>query len=464
MSEEPSAGVREGDTPRKKEPSAGVREGRDPRVEQPLPRSTRTIYACFDFVGRNRGRMLAWSGVIGLAALLASGFYIVKKEEQAVLTRWGKVVDAEVGPGVRYRIPLIETAHIRPVKRIARLGVASKSGDTVHFTILSGDTNLLEVEVAVQYVIENLRDYLFAAAEPEKLMTMLVREGLVDAVGSNFIDLIFTSNRSIIEDHLFEDVAERVAAYGIGIEVAALTIVDVRPIDETVAAFRDVNDAIAERTQAQSEANRRSERYLARTRGQAESLILTAKARAKERLDQAGSAAQAFRVLLAEYRRQPAQVAVTRYWQRMRTIFAHASLAAVNPGDASTIDINMIDGVGVPPLDLAVAARPAADRDVGGGRALAASTAPRDLHAGSDVELDQLTMDGRFHDRRAERDHLTSASPRSLIFDSPSIFSHGHVESTGPAQEQRPAQQPLLNTIPEESPEAGASGSEAHDG
>lgn len=427
-------------------------------TDQTLPASTRAIYASFDFLGAHWVRLSVWALAIGLVALLASGFYIVKKEEQAVLTRFGKVVDAEVGPGVRYRIPVIESAHIRPVKRIARLGIASKSGETVNFTILSGDTNLLEVEVAVQYVIENLQSYLFAAAEPEKLMAMLVREGLVDAVGSNFIDLIFTSNRSIIEDHLFEDVAERVASYGIGLEVTALTIVDVRPIDETVAAFRDVNDAIAERSQAESEANQRSERFLARSRGQAESLVLNAKARAAERVGQARSAATAFGALLAEYRSQPAQVAVTRYWQRMRTIFAQANLAAVNPGDASTIDINMIDGFGIPPLDRAVAARPAAPADDGGARAMVASTAPRDLHVGSDGEMDQLTMQGRFHDSGAERDHMAIAAPRSLIFDLPSIFAHRHAPSIGAVKSGQPEQQALVETIAEETQQAGAEG------
>lgn len=445
------------------EPSAGEREGPASGAEEPLPRSTRAIYASFDFVGEHWRRLLAAGAVLGLAALLASGLYIVKKEEQAVLTRFGKVVDAEVGPGVRYRIPVIETAHVRPVKRIARLDVASKSGDTVHFTILSGDTNLLEIEVVVQYVIGNLRDYLFAAAEPEKLMATLLREGLVDAVGSNFIDLIFTSNRSIIEAHLLEDVAERVASYGIGLEVGALAIMDVRPIDETVAAFRDVNDAIAERSQAESGANRRAERFLARSRGQAESLVLNARARAEERLVQARSAAGAFRALLAEYRSEPNQVAVTRYWQRMRTIFSSASLAAVNPGDASTIDINMLEGVGVPPLDLGIAARPATGTDAAG-RALLASTAPRDLHVGADVELEQLTMDGRFHDRRAERDHVASAVPRSLIFDSPSIFAHGHVKRVAPVVEERQEQKPLVDTIPEEPVEANATATEAHGG
>jgi len=438
------------------EPSAGEREGPASSMDETLPRSTRAIYVGFDFIGRRWRRLLAGIGLFSLAALLSSGIYIVKKEEQGVRTRFGKVVDAEVGPGVRYRIPVIEAVHIRPVKRIARLGVASKSGDTVNFTILSGDTNLLEIEVVVQYLIGNLRDYLFAAADPGKLMEMVIREGLVDAVGSNFIDLIFTSNRNIIEEHLFEDVADRVAEYGIGIDVTALNIVDVRPIDETVAAFRDVNDAIAERTQAESEANRRAERFLARTRGQGESLVLNARARANERIGQARSAADAFRALLAEYWAEPNQVAVTRYWQRMRTIFAQASLAAVNPGDASTIDINMIDGVGAPPIDLgAVGALPATSDD-GGGRALLASTAPLDLHGGTDGEMDQLTMDGRFHDRRAERDHLGPASPRSLIFDSPSIFAHGHVQRIGAVVEQQPEQKPLVETIPEETPETAA--------
>lgn len=426
--------------------------------------STRAIHGSFDFVGRNWRRILAIAAAVALVGLLTSGFYVVKKEEQGVRTRFGKVVDAEIGPGVRYHMPLVEAVHLRPVKRIARREVASKSGDTVNFTILSGDTNLLEVEVAVQYIISDLRSYLFEAAEPEKVLTVLVREGLVDSIGQNFIDLIFTSNRSIIEHHLFEDVAERVATYGIGLELAALTIVDVRPIDETVAAFRDVNDAIAERAQAESEANRKRERFLARSRGQADALVLTAKARADERVKQARSAAGAFTALLTEYRSRPAQVAITRYWQRMRTIFAEASLAAVNPGNASTIDVNMIDGAGAMPAALAVGGDPPTARGQVEDRALAVSTGRRDLHPGRDVELEQLTMDGRFHDRRAERDHVVAASPRSLIFDSPSIFEHGHVGRAGPVLERPSEQQPLVEQIPEERQESGGGEGKAHGG
>ena len=426
--------------------------------ETPIPPSTRVIHAAFDFIGRNWVRILVSLGTLGVTVVLVNGIYIVKKEEQGVRTRFGRVVDAEVGPGVHYRFPVIEVVYIRPVKRIVRREIASKSGDQVNFTILSGDTNLLEIDVALQYRINDLRNYLFTSAEPEELLTMIAREELVEGIGQNFIDLIFTSNRSIIENHLFEATAKGLAPFDIGIELTAMTIMDVRPIDETLAAFRDVNDAIAERAQAESEANRKRERFLARSRGQAQALILNAKARARERVGQARSAAQAFVALLEEYRSQPAQVAITRYWQRMRTIFAQASLAAVNPGDTSTIDINMIDGVGTMPFELAVGSPPLAGPS--DDRVLASSTSPTELHLGHDKELDQLTMDGRFHNRLAERDHLGAATPRSLIFDSPSIFTHRHVPRVGPVLEQPGEQRPLIETIPTESPARSATGKE----
>ena len=73
---------------------------------------------------------------------------------------------------------------------------------------------------------------------------------------------------------------------------------------------------------------------------------------------------------------------VTRYWQRMREIFRDATLSAVNPGDASVIDINMIEGfvpgVGRMP-DIAVAA--ASPREhLAGARAPLTTTSEKGTH------------------------------------------------------------------------------------
>ncbi len=418
-----------------------------PRVqmtEQRLPPSTRVIYALFDAYGRHRARVLWALAAAVAAAFLATGVHVIKKEEQGVRTRFGRVVDSAVGPGIHYHIPLIEQVHVRKVKRIIRHQVASKAGDTVNFTILSGDINLLEVDVALQYKIDNLQSYLFVASDPVAMVTVYVRESLIDILGQNFIDLILTSNRNIIQARLFELVTERLAGRDIGIELVSLDIVDVRPIDETIPAFRDVSDAFAERVQAISDANRKRERLVAHSRGQAEAIVMNAKAKARERLVQAESSAGAFLALLAEYRKQPAHVGITRYWQRMREIFAEASLATVNPSNQSSIDINMIDGgAGFTPADMALGAPPAGDEALD--RPLLSSATMQDVHTIETGKTDRLLFDGQFHRSGAERDHMGIANPRSLIFDTPSIFRHRHVARSGGKQQEE--EKPMIEEM-----------------
>lgn len=433
-----------------------------------LPPSTRIIHAGFDFFGKHHRRILGGAVAVAVLFVLGSGFYIVKKEQLGVLTRFGKVVDDNVGPGWHYAIPFVERAHIRKVKRIVRHRIASREGSTVNFTLLSGDTNLLEVDLALQYRIDNLRARLFASSDPLLLVTMLVRERLVNVLGQNFIDLILTSNRNIIERHLLGEVAAQLESLDVGVELVALNIVDVQPIEETRFAFRDVSDAIAERAQAVSMANAMRERLIARTKGQAEAMVLGAKAKARERTVQAKAAAGAFSALLSEYRKNPTQVAITRYWQRMRMIFDEASLAAVNPGNESTIDINMIDDAGgFIPADIALGAPPSgAVSDRPGDRVdktLAPSTAGAGVHTMETVESDRHLMSGRFHQKRSERDHLRAANPRSLVFDTPSIFSHRHPAGRNGAYARQADLRPMSETMSEgEHQRGGAGAGEGH--
>ena len=426
-------------------------EGPRPQMtEQPLPPSTRVIYALFDAYQGHRALVLWGVALLVVAGFLASGLHIIKKEEQGVLTRFGRVVNANVPPGIHYHFPVIEQVYVRKVKRIIRYQVASKAGETVNFTILSGDINLLEVDVALQYKIDNLRDYLFVTSDPVAMVTMYVRESLVDILGQNFIDLVLTSNRNIIQAKLFELVTERLESRDIGLELVSLDIVDVRPIDETIPAFRDVSDAFAERVQAISDANRKRERLVAHSRGQAEAIVMNAKAKARERLVQAESSAGAFLALLAEYERQPAHVGITRYWERMRKIFDEASLAAVNPGNQSAIDINMVDGgPGFTPADMLLEAPPSGDEALD--RPLLSSATMQDVHRIETGDADRLLFDGQFHRPRAERDHMSIANPRSLIFDTPSIFNHRHVVRRGVKKQAE--EKPMIEEMAED--EAG---------
>lgn len=416
-------------------------------MNETLPPSTRAIHAAFDLVSRNSGKLTLGVLAAALAIFLATGFYVVKKEELGVRTRFGRVIDANVEPGWHYCLPIIEKTHVRKVLRIEGYQVASSEGGTVNFTILTGDTNLVEVAVAIQYQIDNLRNFLFATDDPIQVLTMLVREELVQIIGQNFIDLVLTLNRNIIQQHIEEAVAEELEHTDIGVELVALNIVEVTPVEETRAAFRDVSDATADKAQAISNANRDREYFLARSRGQAEAVLMDARAKATERVAQASASADAFLELLNEYRQQPSQVTITRYWQRMRTIFKDASLAAVNPGGDSTIDINMIDGLGgVSPAEMLLGPPAGAERPL-----LSATTRPGE-HTVETVDDDKFLVSGQFHSRSAERDDLAIARPRSLIFDSASIFAHQRVKSDPPPATDQPFTEPIVETLAKEEP------------
>ena len=426
--------------------------------EGPAP-STRVIHAVFDYMQDRKTALLAALAAVAVLVFLADGVYVVKKEEQAVLTRFGKVVDPKILPGIHYAFPLVERAHVRKVARITRRDVATRDETgKVSFSILSGDVNLFEADVALQYRIGNLKNYLYATSDPEAVLTLVVRERLIEEMGKHFIDLIFTTNRDIIQTRLLENVSAYLKDNDIGIELLALNIVGLRPIEETVAAFRDVSDAIAEGIQSVSNANRRMEKLLARSRGQAVAVVMNAKARARERRLQSESSAKIFSDLLGAYRSQPSSVTVTRYWQRMRSIFREATLSMVNPGDASSIDINMVDGfvpgVGRGPADVANA--PVERQSLAGARRSLSTVSESGGHGFENVDSDRFLMDGRFHSSRGERHHLSTAKLRSLIFDDLSIFSHRHVAPTSVATAAEQNEKPLVNrttVIPDEKDE-----------
>lgn len=427
----------------------------EPAMPNPadLPPSTRAIYRVFDWVGANKRRIFQFATLLVVVGFLLSGFYVVKKEEEGLKTRFGKVVETSIEPGLHFCIPLIEVVHIHKVERIERHRISSRDAgsDEAGFTILSGDTNLLEVDLVVQYRIGDLKQYLYASTDPHTIVSTIVRESLVDIFGRNFIDLIFTENRSHIENLIFETTLARLEKFQIGVELIALSIVDLSPIVEAIQAFRDVNDATAERLQLISTSEKESERMIARTRGQAVALRRNAEVKAIERVAQAKSAASAFLALLESYKSDPASVAYTRYWQRMRSIFSEATLQAVNPKADSIIDINMIDSGGpftpagvmasVPRVKGAI---PADDRPLLAGL----SRTPGQGY--ETTESDGLLIDGGFHSRVSERDHLGTADIRSLIFDNSDIFVHRHVEASSIAQKMETEEAPVIEQPPKE--------------
>ena len=195
------------------------------------------MHGAFDFLARHRIRFLE-GFVAGIVVIvLASGIYTVNQEEQAVVTRFGKVVKPEVGPGVRYRMPVIDRAYVHPTNRIVRYEVSGSKGGNINVTIRSAGLSPLEVDLALHFKVDNLKNYLFASTDPRRLVTVLVQEELASLIGRNAIDPMLGSNMDIIQRHLFDTVTSRLESDDIGIELVTIEILDVRAMEETLYVF-----------------------------------------------------------------------------------------------------------------------------------------------------------------------------------------------------------------------------------
>ncbi|MQF70304.1 protease modulator HflK, partial [SAR202 cluster bacterium AD-804-J14_MRT_500m] len=109
--------------------------------------------------------------VVGLLWLL-SGTYSVGPSEQVVVRLFGKY-DATLEPGLHWYWPSpIGKRVIYPVRETRRmeLGFISRGDEAVDVSsealMITGDLNIVDIQLVIQYRIVDLRNFLFAVDDP----------------------------------------------------------------------------------------------------------------------------------------------------------------------------------------------------------------------------------------------------------------------------------------------------------
>ncbi|MBL6738289.1 MAG: protease modulator HflK N-terminal domain-containing protein, partial [Litoricola sp.] len=108
----------------------------------------------FEFSGKMAGVL----AVIALVAYGALGLYKVDEQERAVVLRFGQFLETKT-PGLRWNAPIIDEVNNINVTRVRT--------HTSQGVMLTEDENIVDVTLAVQYVISNPRDFLLNVREPE---------------------------------------------------------------------------------------------------------------------------------------------------------------------------------------------------------------------------------------------------------------------------------------------------------
>jgi membrane protease subunit HflK len=281
-------------------------------LNSPLIRNLRA-----KFFGKGPGRL--WVYFIGAIAViwLLTGIYIVKPGEMGVERRFGKMTTT-AGPGPHYHIPApIEQVNVVKVEEIRSMELGFR---TVHpgppariksypmeSLMITGDENLVNVRVVVQYRISDLPNYLFKVWDPEgvadqRTLMDAAETALRGVAGSMKIDDILTIGRAKVQDDTRVHLQQLMDLYQTGLLITAVKLQAVDPPEQVQAAFKDVVSAKEDRERIINEAQAYKEDLLPKARGEAEQMIRGAEAYKEARVREAQGKAARFLSMLKEYR------------------------------------------------------------------------------------------------------------------------------------------------------------------
>jgi modulator of FtsH protease HflK len=305
------------------------------------------------------GRILYGLVILAVLAYFLTGIYVVTPGEAAVVRRFGAVVDPNVAPGLHYRLPWpidrVDIVNVGDVRREV-VGVLSAEEDHVHpeppskLQVLSGDTNVIDVEIIVQYQISDPAAYLINVKfAPYRLVRDTVRQSVTTVMGQLPVDAILTTERQTLQNSIRVEMQQRLDAYNSGLVIAGINLQKAFPPDEVGDAFVDVSSARVDKERTINNANGYANSVLPQARGEAQRILAEAAAYRSNTIALANGEAQAFESILTEYQTNSAIYGedITRYRLYLETlelILPRVQIYVVNTQNGETVNLRLVDG------------------------------------------------------------------------------------------------------------------------
>ena len=264
---------------------------------------------------------------VAIAFWLFTGVYMVGPDEVGVVRTFGeytRVAQSGLNYHFPYPIEQVNTPAVTEVKRIEIGFRTLRNGQyrTVEkeSLMLTGDENIVDAEMIVQYKIKDPVAYLFNIVEPELTVRQAAEASLRTVVGRNNIDETLTTGKFQIQEGTKTQLQFILDNYESGIHVVAVQLQDVSPPKEVIGAFKDVASAKEDKNRMVNQAEGYRNDIIPKARGEAEAMIRDAEGFKQARIKRSEGDAVKFTTILKEYRKAKSITQKRLYLETMERV------------------------------------------------------------------------------------------------------------------------------------------------
>ncbi|HBK07353.1 MAG TPA: FtsH protease activity modulator HflK [Acetobacteraceae bacterium] len=332
------------------------------------------------FGGFANSRGLALLALAIVAIWVGSGFYRVQPDEQGVVLRFGAYA-YWTPPGLHWHVPWpVESIELPTVTRINRteIGYRSVSGGNVESgrdaagrdvlaesLMLTGDENIIDIDVAIFWRINDASAFLFNTANPETLVRAVAESSMREVIGRTPIQPALTQARAQIETDVLRQTQEILDRYKAGVEVTQVQLQKVDPPAAVIESFRDVQRANTDAERMRNEAESYRNDIVPRARGDAARIVAEGQGAKIASVAQANGQAQQFDSVLKAYQAAKDVTLRRMYLDMMQNVLMHGQPLVVDDKLKGLVPFLPLN---IPPPKPVVPVAPASSAAVGANR------------------------------------------------------------------------------------------------
>ena len=191
-------------------------------------------------------------GII-LVLWLSTGVVQIGSYQEGALYRLGKMQDTTLDPGIHLTLPWpFDRVEVYDTQTLNRLTIGYTSagdqdntwteahGSGEHRLLLGGGSELISINLQIEYRIADLPAYIRNNASPESILEAAGYEIVTARTISTDLDTMLGTNREAFSTSFREELTAHIAPYNTGLEVVNVVLESIHPPVEVAKIFQSL--------------------------------------------------------------------------------------------------------------------------------------------------------------------------------------------------------------------------------